>query len=205
MKTVRITLVAVAIGSLLLSVMPMSAAQAADTPTTEELLAQCAMADYCQFTPTNNEQFLSDPEMAAPRVPNCYPGVVDSWTSWSNTKSTSDSVGGSVTGSVDIFEVYKAAFAVTYNHEWTSSQTTGSALTLHVPQGNIGYVTTATVMSRVTGTWELHFANRFYGHYYWYTAPVSVEGPDSALQNSGVILPYNRPMTDSERITNCGK
>lgn len=203
MKTARITLVAAAIGSLLLSVIPMSAAQAADTPTTEELLALCATADYCKFTPTSNEPFVSDPEQVSPVAPNCDPYIVDLWSNWSQTKGSSDSVGGSVTASASAFGVFTTAFEINYSHEWTSSNTTGNSLTLHVPQGNIGYVTRAAAMNRVTGTYELHFGDRFHGHYYWYTAPVTIEGPDTTRPSSEVVQPHNRPMTDSERAQFC--
>lgn len=205
MKTTRIALVASAIGALLLTVFPVSAAQAADTPTTEELLALCATADYCKFTPTSNEPFVSDQEVVSTPVANCDRRPVDAWINWSQTKTNSDSVGGSITGSADILEIYKVAIEVNYNHTWTTSQTSGSAVTVHIPQGNIGYVTKATAMSRVTGTWELHFANRFYGHYYWYTAPVTIEGPDTTQPNSGIVLPHNGPMTDSQRTLYCAK
>ena len=205
METTRTALVAGAIGALLLTVIPVSAAQAADTPTTEELLALCATADYREFTPTSNEPFVNDPEQVSPVAPNCDLYIVDLWSNWSQTKGSSDSVGGSVTGSASAFDLFMTAFEIDYSHEWTSTKTFGSALTLHVPPGNIGYVTRAAAMNRVTGYYELHFANRSYGHYYWYTAPMTLEGLDITRPSSEVVQPHNRPMTDSERTQFCGK
>ncbi|WP_256041454.1 hypothetical protein [Cryobacterium sp. SO1] len=204
MKLSKSSIGAASIGGLLLALVPATGAMAEDTPTTEELLAQCESADFCEFTPTSNELYVTEAEQVSPLSPNCDPDVVDFQANWSQTKGTTDSVGGSVTASAKVMEVFEVSVEANYSHAWTSTSTTGGFLTLHVPEGNIGYITKATAMNRVTGTYELHFSDRYYGHYYWYTAPVTIEGPDTTRPSSEVIQGHNKVMSADERAQFCG-
>ncbi|MYQ76040.1 hypothetical protein GTW64_02920 [Streptomyces sp. SID4923] len=48
--------------------------------------------------------------------------------------------------------------------------------TVNVRPGEVGRVIREAQMQRVRGTYELHFPDRFYGHYYWYV-PFEATGP----------------------------
>jgi len=204
MKLLKPSLGTAGIGALLLALLPAASASAEETPTTEQLLAECETADYCEFTPTSNELYVTEPEQVSPLSPNCDPSVVDFQANWSQTKGSTDSIGGSVTAKTGVMGLFEASFEANYSHAWTATSTTGGFLTLHVPEGNIGYITKATAMNRVTGTYEIHFGDRFYGHYYWYTAPVTIDGPDTTRPSSEVIQGHNQLMSDTERAQFCG-
>ncbi|MBC7633391.1 hypothetical protein [Aeromicrobium sp.] len=183
--------------------MSASGAHAEDAPSTEELLQKCDGADYCEFTPTSNEPFLSKSEQVSPMSPNCNQSIVDLQADWSQTKGSSDSVGGSVTASSGVMGLFEASIEINYNHTWTTTDTKGGRLTVHIGPNELGYVTRATPMSRVTGTYELHFGDRLDGHYYWFTPPVTVEGPDPARVADEVVQGHTRPMSPEETALYC--
>lgn len=202
MKSATRLLATVGLASMI-SVGLVSTAQAEDGPTTDELLQQCDGADYCEFTPTSKEQFLTPAEQVSPMSPNCNNSIVDLAANWTQTKGTSDSLGGSVTATVGVFDLFEASLEVNYNHTWTNTDTKGGILTIHIAPGELGYVTRTTPMTRVTGTYELHFGDRYEGHYYWYTAPITVEGPDPARVADEIVQGHTRPMTPEERARFC--
>jgi hypothetical protein len=193
MKSATRLLATVALTSLV-SIGLVSTAHADDAPTTEELLEKCDGADFCEFTPTSNEPFLTDSERVSPMSPNCNTSIVDLQANWSQTKGSSDSVGGSVTASSGVMGLFEASIEVNYNHTWTNTDTKGGMLTIHIAPGELGYVTRSTPMSRVKGTYELHF---------WFTPEVTVEGPDPARIADEVVQGHTRTMTDSERDLYC--
>lgn len=188
----------------LFSVVFTTGAYAEDVPpTTEQLLEKCDGADYCEFTPTSNEPFLSPAEQVSPMSPNCNNSIVDLQADWSQTKGSSDSVGGSVTASSGVMGLFEASIEIRYDHAWTNTDSKGGRLTIHIAPGELGFVTRATPMSRVTGTYELHFGDRLAGHYFWFTPPVTVEGPDPARVADEVVQGRTRAMTPEENALYC--
>lgn len=180
-----------------------STAHADEAPSTDELLSKCDGADFCEFTPTSSEPFLTDSERVSPMSPNCNTSVVDLAANWSKTTGSSDSVGGSVTASSGVMGLFEASIEVNYNHTWTNTDTKGGLLTIHIAPGELGYVTRATPMTRVKGTYELHFADKLDGHYYWFTPEVTVEGPDPDRIADEVVQGHTRTMTAEEHDLYC--
>ncbi|MET7935156.1 hypothetical protein [Streptomyces sp. NPDC005322] len=53
----------------------------------------------------------------------------------------------------------------------------------------------------VKGTYELHFPDRFYGHYIWYV-PFEATGPTPDAPSTKTQ--HTRAMTDREKARHCG-
>lgn len=54
---------------------------------------------------------------------------------------------------------------------------------------------------KVRGTYELHFEDRFHGHYIWYV-PMEVTGP--AEERESTVTPSTKEMTEEGKEVNCG-
>ncbi|MGX9899498.1 hypothetical protein ACW0JT_05660 [Arthrobacter sp. SA17] len=190
--------------ALLLTLLPATAAMAADGPTTEELLALCEEADHCEFVPVSSERYTTEQKPVSPLSPNCGPGIVDLQSNWTETTGSSDTVGGSITAKSGVlFGLFEASVEANYNHQWTRSDTKGGFVTVHVAPFSIGYVTKSTAMERVTGYYKMNFGERKWGHYYWNTANVTIEGPDKNGIASELVQGHTPAMTSEERALHC--
>ena len=206
MKKLRLSKAAgmAAAGTLLLTLLPATAAMAAEGPTTEELLAACEGADHCEFVPDSSERYTTDLKLVSPMSPNCGPGVVDLQSNWSETTGSSDTVGGAITvKSGVLFGLFEASVEANYNHQWSRSDSRGGFVTVHVPALSIGYVTKSTAMERVKGHYKMNFGERRWDHYYWTTSTVTVEGPDKNGIGNEIVQGHTRPMTNEERALYC--
>jgi len=176
-------------------------AQAEDEPTTRELLEKCNNGtDSCEFHPEGEPEYFQNAEqqVGAPTF-NCTDRKQRMTVSWSDTTSESNSVGMSMESSFG--EVFKVSFKATYGHEWTSSHTETQQTNIDVSGGQVGRVYHGPKMQKVKGTYELHFEDKFHGHYIWYV-PMEVTGP--ADDQQGTVTQSTAPMTDEERAANCG-
>ncbi|WP_247041476.1 hypothetical protein [Arthrobacter rhizosphaerae] len=206
MKRLRLSKAAgmAAAGALLLTLLPATAAMAAEGPTTEELLAACEGADHCEFVPVSSERYTTDVKLVSPMSPNCGPGVVDLQSNWTETTGSSDTVGGSITAKSGVlFGLFEASIEANYNHQWSRSDSKGGFVMVHVPALSIGYVTKSTAMERVKGYYKMNFSERRWDHYYWTTSTVTVEGPDKNGIGNEIVQGHTRPMTNEELALHC--
>jgi hypothetical protein len=158
-------------------------AQADSSPTSLELLQKCNNGtDVCVFHPNRGPQLYSgNPHQIGTTLFNCGPGSATKSVSWSDSTGESNSVGVSfiIANEGDIagaFAAFKSELEISYGHRWGSTDTTTRTTNVTVSAGQKGWLVRQTPMQRVTGTYELHFGYRFYGHYYWYI-PFTVTGP----------------------------
>ncbi|WP_017558185.1 hypothetical protein [Nocardiopsis baichengensis] len=173
-----------------------------DTPTVRQLLEKCDNGtDVCDFHPEGpvREHQAARHAVGAP-VYNCTDREQLMSVGWSDTTSESNSVGLSLGGEYGFAEVFTVSFKVTYGHEWTHSHTESQTTTVATGPGEVGRVYVGPRMQTVKGTYELHFPDRYYGHYYWY-APFEATGPTD--DQSGTITQSTRPMTSEERAAYC--
>lgn len=180
-----------------------SPAQAEATPTSIELLQKCNNGtDYCVFHPNGGPQiYAGGTHQIGTTLFNCGPGSATKRVAWSDTTGETNSIGisfinaqeGGILGAVGAF---KSEFEITYGHKWGSSNTTTRTTDVRVDAGQKAWLTRATPMQKITGTYELHFGYRFYGHYYWYV-PFTIDGP--APNQPDVVAQHSTPMTSGEK------
>jgi hypothetical protein len=183
-------------------------AQAYDTPSSLELVKKCnAGTDSCTFHPDAGPKvYAGDPHQIGSTLFNCGPGPASKSVSWTDTSGESNSIGisfvhaeeGSVAG---VFGAFKSEFEITYGHRWGSSESTSRATDVKVDAGHKGWLVRASPMQSITGTYELHFKKRFYGHYYWYV-PFTVTGPAPEASDVDVVSQHEEPMSAQE-MTQC--
>ncbi|MCF6521587.1 hypothetical protein [Streptomyces sp. JJ36] len=200
---IRAGVLAAALATLGGAALAPTSAQAADTPTARELLMKCDNGtDVCVFHPDGPpEVFMGPSHQVGDAVYNCTPDNQRSAVGWSDTTGETNSIGVSLSAEYGFAEVFKVTVETSYEHTWSSSHTESETTYIDVRPGHVGWVTREAQMQRVNGTYELHFPDRYYGHYYWYvdfqaTGPMP-DAPSTKTQ-------HTRPMTDQERAQHCG-
>jgi len=184
-------------------------AHADPSPSSIELLQMCDNgADSCVFHPDGGPSlFAGDPHQIGTTLFNCGPGAAAKSVAWTETSAESNSIGisfvnaqeGSIVGALGAF---KSEFEITYGHRWGSSDATSRATDVKVAPGDKGWLVRSSPMQRISGTYELRFGTRFYGHYYWYVPfTITAAAPDAT--DTEVVSQREQPMTAGEK-TQCG-
>ncbi|MFC9602184.1 hypothetical protein ACFTTN_01790 [Streptomyces niveus] len=182
---------------------PTSAQAADEQPTIRELLDKCDNGtDLCVFHPSGPpEESMGEAHQVGDSAFNCTADLQRSTVGWSDTTGESNSVGVSLSAEVGFAEVFKVSIETNYSHTWESSHTESEQTNVDVRPGEVGWVTREAQMQRVSGQYELHFEDKFYGHYYWYV-PFDATGPLPDAPSTKTQ--HTRPMTDQERSEHCG-
>ncbi len=169
-----------------------------DTPTSRQLLEKCDNGtDVCVFHPEGRPEYVAGPKrQVGKEVFNCTDREQRFEVGWSDTTSESNSIGVSLSADYGFAEVFTSTFEATYGHTWTNSHTESQTTYVFTGPGEVGWVERRPRMERVNGTYELHFPDRYYGHYYWYV-PFEATGP--APGGDEAIVQKTRPMTEAER------
>ncbi|MEU8824096.1 hypothetical protein [Streptomyces sp. NPDC048636] len=178
-------------------------AQAEETPTMRELLDKCDNGtDSCVFHP---EAAPTDSTGEAHQVGdsayNCTQDLQRSSIAWADTTGESNSLGVSLSAEYGFSEVFKVSIETSYGHTWETSHTETDTTNVDVRPGEVGWVTREPTMEKVKGTYELHFPDRFYGHYIWY---VPFESTAPKKDASSTKTQHTRPMTEEEKAQHCG-
>lgn len=178
-------------------------ALAEDQPTIRELLDKCDNGtDSCVFHPDGAAEIsMGESHQVGDLAFNCTPDSQTTTVGWSDTTGESNSVGVSLTAEYGFSLVFKMSITATYGHTWESSHTESELTAVNVRPGEVGWVTREAQMQHVSGTYELHFPDRFYGHYYWYV-PFDATGPMPDAPSTKTQ--HTRAMTDQERADHCG-
>ncbi|GAA3726552.1 hypothetical protein [Salinactinospora qingdaonensis] len=190
---------AVAATALLAAILPAAPAAAAE-PTNRQLLEQCGNGtDTCVFHPDGPPQYYQNTsEVVGSPAYNCTDRSQLMSVTWSDTVSESNSVGISM--SATFGTVFKTTFEASYGYEWSESHTESQTTYVDVPVGHVGRVYYGAMMQRVSGTYEMHFGDPYYGHYIWYV-PFEATGP--AEDQGGAWTQSTSVMTAQERATYC--
>jgi hypothetical protein len=151
---------------------------AEDAPTVQELLDKCDSGDLdvCEFHPSG-ETIAQGEFKFAGSAANCAADSQTREINWSSTEGETNSLGITLGVKAGLKDVYEVSIETTYGHEWTWSKTAQDKLTQTVSPGKAVNLYVATDRSTVTGTYEMHFGDPYYGHYYWYVNDVSVSAP----------------------------
>uniref|UniRef100_UPI0031E0BEB5 hypothetical protein n=1 Tax=Streptomyces hawaiiensis TaxID=67305 RepID=UPI0031E0BEB5 len=177
-------------------------AAAGEQPTAEQIMADCASGEgKCSFnSPQLGKAYLGEPRQVSELLFNCTESPASQSMSWADTVGSSHSVGGSVTVGGGIEGIITASVTATYNYTWQSSHTETSSFTVTVKPGEVGWISRAQVMQQISGTWQTHYDDPKWDHYYWFV-PDTVTGPapnGTDGKHSAVVV-KSRPMTAAER------
>ncbi|MFE2227712.1 hypothetical protein [Streptomyces kronopolitis] len=177
-------------------------AVADDGPSREQLKADCASgAGKCSFNePVLGKAFLGDFRQVSNSLYNCSTSDATQSMGWSDTVGSTDSAGVSVTAGGNIAGLIDLSVTATYNHTWSSSHTENSSLNMTVKPGEVGWISRAQVMQTVSGTWQTHYDDPKWGHYYWFV-PDKVTGPaaNGTDGHSNAVTVKTRKMTAAEK------
>ncbi|MEU1003139.1 hypothetical protein [Streptomyces tibetensis] len=177
-------------------------AAAGEQPTAEQIMADCASGEgKCGFnSPQLGKAYLGEPRQVSELLFNCTESPASQSMSWADTVGSSHSVGGSVTVGGGVEGIITASVTATYNYTWQSSHTETSSFTVTVKPGEVGWISRAQVMQQISGTWQTHYDDPKWGHYYWFV-PDTVTGPapnGTDGKHSAVVV-KSRSMTADEK------
>ena len=172
------------------------------SPSVRDLLNACSWADYCQFHPQNYWTYIGPSHQVGSTVYNCASRTNSESIGWSETTSSSNSVGVEIEASYKFSEVFEASISTSYSHTWTTSHSDSQTDTVNVPSKYTGWIMRGTSKQEATGWYELHFGSRYYGHYIWYVYNYAESGFNSDNPYAGYVTFHDRPMNSYERQQN---
>ncbi|WP_232376371.1 hypothetical protein [Amycolatopsis aidingensis] len=156
-----------------------AAASAQDEPTIRQLLDQCerGVPNVCVFHPTSSPQVYRGEYQLAGGARNCSAGNTTRVIRWESSATTTNSVGVTISASVRLGEIFEAGFETSFTQEWSWSSTRADEVRHELGPYQAVDIFAAPMRQRIVGTYEMHFEDRYYGHYYWYVHNVAVDGP----------------------------
>ncbi|MBL1082258.1 hypothetical protein JK359_09720 [Streptomyces actinomycinicus] len=177
-------------------------ASADDQPTRAQLMTDCASGEgKCTFNePQLGKAYLGNFHRVSDSLYNCSTSPATQSMTWSDTVGSTDSAGVSVTAGGKIAGIIDLSVTATYNHTWSSTHSETSSVNMTVKPGEVGWISRAQVMQTVSGTWQTHYDDRKWGHYFWFVPDV-VTGPapnGTDGQNNAVVV-KSRKMTAEEK------
>ncbi|WP_405504144.1 hypothetical protein [Streptomyces purpurascens] len=177
-------------------------AAAEEQPTEEQIMADCASGEgKCSFnSPQLGQAYLGEPRQVSELLFNCTDSPASQSMSWADTVGSSHSVGGSVTVGGGIEGIITASVTATYNYTWQSSRTETSSFTVNVKPGEVGWISRAQVMQRISGTWQTHYDDPKWDHYYWFVPDVITgPAPNGTDGKHSAVVVKSRKMTAEEK------
>ncbi|MEV6397003.1 hypothetical protein AB0M39_19820 [Streptomyces sp. NPDC051907] len=196
----RILTTAVAACGIAAAAVPSAAAE--EQPTRQELTADCASGlGKCTFnSPQLGEAYLGAFHQVSDALFNCSSSDATQSMTWGDTVGSTDSVGASVTAGGKIAGIVDLSVTATYNHSWSSTHSESSSLNMTVKPGEVGWISRAQLMQKVSGTWQTHYDSPKWGHYYWYFQD-TITGPakNGTDGKNNVVVVKSRKMTASEQ------
>lgn len=195
-------LLAVAVTACGIAAAAAPSAAAEEQPTRQELMADCGSGlGKCTFnSPELGEAYLGQFRQVSDSLFNCSTSDATQSMTWGDTVGSTDSVGVSVTAGGKIAGIVDLSVTASYNHSWSSTHSESSSLNMTVKPGEVGWISRAQVMQKVSGTWQTHYDSPKWGHYYWFfqdtiTGPAK-NGTDG--RNNAVVV-KSRKMTPTEK------
>ncbi|MEV6836370.1 hypothetical protein AB0N17_17960 [Streptomyces sp. NPDC051133] len=177
-------------------------ASADDQPTRAQLLADCdSGAGKCTFDePRLGQAYLGDFHRVSDSLYNCSTSAATQSMTWTDTVGSTDSAGVSVTAGGKIAGIIDVSVTATYNHTWSSTHSEASSVNMTVQPGEVGWISRAQVMQRVSGTWQTHYDDRKWGHYFWFVPDVVTgPAPNGTDGRNNAVVVKSRKMTAEEK------
>ncbi|MFJ9863833.1 hypothetical protein [Streptomyces sp. NPDC101165] len=179
-----------------------SPASADDQPTRAQLIADCDSGQgKCTFNdPQLGDAYLGDFHRVSDSLYNCSTSPATQSMTWSDTVGSTDSAGVSVTVGGKIADIIDVSVTATYSHTWSSSHSETSSVNMTVKPGEVGWLSRAQVMQTVSGTWQTHYDDRKWGHYFWFVPDVITgPAPNGTDGQSNAVVVKSRKMTAKEK------
>ncbi|SFB31129.1 hypothetical protein SAMN05216266_10846 [Amycolatopsis marina] len=156
-------------------------AAAEDQPTVRQLLEQCEQGrtDVCEFHPSGSPEVYRGSYQLAGGSQNCSPGKSTRVIRWESSQTTTNSVGVTISAKATLGEVFEVGFETSYQREWSWTTSKADEIRHELGPYQAVDIFAAPMRQKVRGTYEMHFGDRYYGHYYWYVHNVVIDGPDS--------------------------
>ncbi|MEU3189781.1 hypothetical protein ABZ686_03870 [Streptomyces sp. NPDC006992] len=177
-------------------------ASAEEQPTRTQLIADCdSGAGKCTFNePKLGEAYLGSFHQVSDSLYNCTTSPATQSMTWSDTVGSTDSAGVSVTAGGKIAGIIDLSVTATYSHTWSSTHSESSSVNMTVRPGEVGWISRAQVMQKVSGTWQTHYDDPKWGHYYWFVPDVITgPAPNGTDGQSNAVVVKTRKMTDEEK------
>ncbi|GHE03197.1 hypothetical protein [Streptomyces alanosinicus] len=177
-------------------------ASADDQPTRARLIADCDSGEgKCTFNdPKLGQAFLGDFHRVSDSLYNCSTSAATQSMTWSDTVGSTDSAGVSVTAGGKIAGIIDLSVTATYSHTWSSSHSETSSVNMTVKPGEVGWISRAQVMQTVSGTWQTHYDDPKWGHYFWFVPDVITgPAPNGTDGRSNAVVVKSRKMTAKEK------
>ncbi|MEV6315343.1 hypothetical protein [Streptomyces sp. NPDC051776] len=194
-----VALIAAALG--LVAATPLTAS-ADEGPTREQILADCESGvGKCTFNePVLGEAYLGDFRPVSDLLLNCTTSPATQSMTWTDSVSSTDSVGVTLTAGGTIAKLINVSVSATYNHMWTDTHTETSAVNMTVQPGEVGWISRAQVMQKVFGTWQTHYDDPKWDHYYWYVKDtITGPAPNGTDGQKNAVVVKSRKMTAAEK------
>ncbi|WP_328834736.1 hypothetical protein [Streptomyces europaeiscabiei] len=176
-------------------------ASADDTPSSRELLEACDWADLCEFHPQSYWTYTGPEHQVGATAFNCASQTNQHRIDWADTTGSTNSLGMSIGVSAKFWGAFEASVEATYRHDWTNSHTDTESNQVNIPAGFKGWLERGTAKQQATGWYEIHFSERFYGHYVWYVPDYKSDGFNG--DGIGYVNFKDAPMTEGERAAHC--
>ncbi|NXY98359.1 hypothetical protein HYE82_29100 [Streptomyces sp. BR123] len=177
-------------------------ASAAEQPTRQQLMADCSSGEgKCTFnSPKLGEAYLGEFRQVSNSLFNCTTSDATQTMTWDDTVGSTDELGVSVTAGGNIAGIVDLSITTNYSHSWSSSHSESSSLNMTVKPGEVGWISRAQVMQKVSGTWQTHYDSPKWGHYYWFFQD-TITGPakNGTDGKSNAVVVKTRKMTAAEK------
>jgi hypothetical protein len=193
-------LAALTVGASLLAA-PQASAE--DTPSPRQLLEACDWADLCEFHPQSYSTYTGPRHQVGSTAFNCGSQTNQHRIDWSDTTGSTNSLGVSVAVTAKYWTAFEVSVESTYRHDWTVSHTDTESDTVNIPPGYKGWLERGTAKQQATGWYEIHFPDRYYGHYIWYIHDYQSSGFAGDRPDLGYVNQKDAPMTPGERAAHC--
>ncbi|MFF3322409.1 hypothetical protein [Streptomyces sp. NPDC002889] len=197
-----VRLIAIAVAACGTAATATAPAAADEQPTRQLLMADCASGvGKCSFnSPVLGEAYLGRFHQVSDSLFNCSTSNATQTMAWDDTVGSTDSLGLSVTAGGSIAGMVDLSVTASYNHSWTSSHSESSSVNMTVKPGEVGWISRAQVMQKVTGTWQTHYDNPKWGHYYWFLQD-TITGPakNGTDGKKNAVVVKSRKMTAAEK------
>lgn len=147
------------------------------TPSTRELLQLCndGRADRCDFRPSGGINVYYGPRSLAGSGTNCTNFNQVRVIRYEASQYTSHSFGVELSAGSKIGKAFEWSISTSYSRKWAWTDSKADEVRQDIGPRSRVIVYVAKQRSQVRGTYEIHFGNRYKGHYYWY-ASGQVEG-----------------------------
>jgi hypothetical protein len=144
----------------------------------------------CQFDAKSQEKRLGPAKQMGSRTGNLSSSETTKSVSVTDSWSSSDTLGGSVSLTVPIGPV-QLTLEATYNHTWTQTYSFEETVAVTIKPYEWGWVEQRAPYVRHTGTFVVT-----YGNTTWYITDVAIDSPDAT--GKPVTLAVTAPMTPQE-------